>query len=91
MGNYAVVPLSTGNGDIATALAKAQDASRDALAEMRRIIRGIYPPALAEEGLIPALGLLADRMQVPVRLRVERPAATPASVDAACTSRSPRR
>lgn len=75
--------LSTGNGDIATALAKAQDASRDALAEMRRIIRGIYPPALAEEGLIPALGSLADRMQVPVRLRVERPAATPASVDAA--------
>jgi signal transduction histidine kinase len=75
--------LSTGNGDVATALAKAQEASRDALAEMRRIIRGIYPPTLAEEGLIPALGLLADRMQVPARLRIERPAPTPASVDAA--------
>lgn len=75
--------LSTGTGDVATALAKAQDASRDALAEMRRIIQGVYPPALAEEGLVPALGLLADRMQIPARLRVDAPAPTPASVDAA--------
>ncbi|MFI1380598.1 sensor histidine kinase [Embleya sp. NPDC020886] len=75
--------LSTGTGDVATALAKAQDASRDALAEMRRIIRGVYPPVLAEEGLVPALGLLADRMQIPTRLRVDAPAPTPASVDAA--------
>ncbi|MFI6979037.1 sensor histidine kinase [Embleya sp. NPDC050154] len=75
--------LSTGTGDVATALAKAQDANRDALAEMRRIIRGVYPPVLAEEGLVPALGLLADRMQIPTRLRVDAPAPTPASVDAA--------
>ncbi|WP_406300475.1 histidine kinase (plasmid) [Embleya sp. NBC_00888] len=75
--------LSTGTGDVATALAKAQDASRDALAEMRRIIQGVYPPMLAEEGLVPALGLPADRMQIPTRLRVDAPAPTPASVDAA--------
>lgn len=75
--------LSTGVGDAAVTLEKAQAASRDALAEMRRIIRGIYPPTLAEEGLIPALGLLVDRMQIPTRLHVETPAPTPASVDAA--------
>lgn len=75
--------LSTGTGDVATALAKAQDASRDALAEMRRIIQGVYPSALAEEGLVPALGLLADRMQIPARLHVDAPAPTAASVDAA--------
>ncbi|MGW0658026.1 sensor domain-containing protein [Streptodolium elevatio] len=75
--------LSTGTGDVATALAKAQDASREALAEMRRIIQGVYPPALAEEGLVPALGLLVDRMQIPARLRVDAPAPTPASVDTA--------
>lgn len=75
--------LSTGTGDVAAALAKAQDASRDALAEMRRIIRGIYPPTLTEDGLVPALGLLADRMQIPTRLHVENPAPTPAPVDAA--------
>lgn len=75
--------LSTGRGDVATTLAKAQDASRDALAEMRRIIRGVYPPVLAEEGLVPAVGLLADRMQVATRLRVDNPAPTAASVDAA--------
>ncbi|MCF2532863.1 sensor histidine kinase [Yinghuangia soli] len=75
--------LTTGKGDIATTLAKAQDASRDALAEMRRIIRGVYPPALAEEGLVPALGMLADRMQIPTRLHIEAPAPTAASVDAA--------
>ncbi|MGR7003276.1 sensor domain-containing protein [Yinghuangia aomiensis] len=75
--------LRTGNGDVAATLEKAQDASRDALAEMRRIIRGVYPPTLAEEGLVPALGLLVDRMQVPTRLRVDNPAPAPASVDAA--------
>ncbi|GIL28154.1 sensor histidine kinase [Actinocatenispora comari] len=75
--------LDTGVGDVAETLDKAQQASRDALAEMRRIIRGIYPPTLAEEGLVPSLGLLADRMPIPTRLHVASALPTPASVGAA--------
>jgi signal transduction histidine kinase len=61
----------------------AQAAATDALDEVRRIIGGIYPPVLAEEGLVPALGLLVDRSPVPARLHVGEPRATPAAVDSA--------
>ncbi|MFC0625794.1 sensor histidine kinase [Kribbella deserti] len=75
--------VETGRGDPAPALAKAQSAASDALNEMRRVIRGIYPPVLAEEGLVPAIGALADLSSVPTRLHVDRPAPTAAAVDAA--------
>ncbi len=75
--------LTTRADDPAPALAKAQAAATDALAEVRRVIQGIFPPELAEEGLIPALGLLVDRAQIPIRLHVDRPGPTPPAVDAA--------
>jgi signal transduction histidine kinase len=75
--------LATGGDAPTEALDKAHSAATDALAEVRRIIQGIYPPVLTEEGLIPALGLLVDRSQIPTRLHVDRPAPTPAAVDAA--------
>lgn len=75
--------LETGRDDPGPSLAKAQSAASDALTEMRRVIRGIYPPVLAEEGLVPAIGALADLSPVPTRLHVDRPAPTAAAVDAA--------
>ncbi|QSB14203.1 sensor domain-containing protein [Natronosporangium hydrolyticum] len=75
--------LETGSGDPGPSLAKAGRAATDAIAEVRRVIHGIYPPVLAEEGLVPAVGLLVDQCQIPTRLHVDRPAPTPASVDAA--------
>jgi signal transduction histidine kinase len=75
--------VASGRGEPGEALTKAQSAAADALAEVRRIIRGIYPPVLAEEGLVPALGALVDRAPIPTRLHVDRPAPTPAAVDAA--------
>ena len=75
--------VASGRGEPGEVLTKAQSAAADALAEVRRIIRGIYPPVLAEEGLVPALGALVDRAPIPTRLHVDRPAPTPAAVDAA--------
>jgi signal transduction histidine kinase len=42
-----------------------------ATAELRELARGIHPAVLTEDGLDAALGLLADRSAIPVRLRVE--------------------
>ncbi|MBB4932864.1 signal transduction histidine kinase [Lipingzhangella halophila] len=75
--------LETESGDPGMALTKAGHAATDAIAEVRRVIQGIYPPVLAEEGLVPAVGVLVDQSQIPTRLHVERPAPTPASVDTA--------
>lgn len=75
--------LATGGTEMSTALAKADLAASDALADVRRVIRGIYPPTLTEQGLVPALGLLVDRLPIRARLRVEHPAPSPPSVDAA--------
>ena len=75
--------VTSGRGDPGEALARAQSAATDALAEVRRIVRGIYPPVLAEEGLVPALGGLVDRAPIPTRLHLDKPAPAPAAVDAA--------
>ncbi|WP_433277846.1 sensor histidine kinase [Pseudonocardia xinjiangensis] len=38
----------------------------DALAELRRLVRGIYPPILTDRGLVAALGALAGDASLPV-------------------------
>ncbi|MBU3066130.1 sensor domain-containing protein [Nocardia sp. NEAU-G5] len=58
--------------DPADLIADARDSSKEALAELRELVRGIHPPAL-ELGLEPALETLAARCAVPVELRVHLP------------------
>ncbi|MFI5781060.1 sensor histidine kinase [Nocardia sp. NPDC051570] len=61
------------DGTDATALiADARASSKEALTELRELVRGIHPPAL-ELGLEPALETLAARCAVPVELRVYLP------------------
>ena len=43
-----------------------QDAARAALEDLRNLARGIYPPLLADQGLIAALTAQANRSPVPV-------------------------
>jgi signal transduction histidine kinase len=43
-----------------------QDAARAALEDLRNLARGIYPPLLADQGLIAALTAQASRSPVPV-------------------------
>ena len=62
---------------------RAQDAAEDAVAELRAVVRGIYPPILAERGLDGALGALVAGCAVPGTLTVDAPNRAPAAVEAA--------
>ncbi|MGW5111028.1 sensor histidine kinase [Nocardia sp. NPDC004123] len=59
-------------GDAAELIAQARTGSKEALTELRELVRGIHPPAL-ELGLEPALETLAARCALPVELRVLLP------------------
>lgn len=64
-------------------VAEALAQSREALAELRALSRGIAPPILADRGLAPALAAAAARSPVDVVLDVALPAGTrpPAAVE----------
>ncbi|WP_103340022.1 sensor histidine kinase [Amycolatopsis sp. CA-126428] len=64
-------------------LVKAQDTATDALAELRTVVRSIYPPLLSERGLAGAVRALAERSPVPVDVTVEYETGRPAAVEAA--------
>ncbi|SHG58250.1 Histidine kinase [Jatrophihabitans endophyticus] len=51
-----------------TLLAEARDASSDALAELRDLVRGIHPPVLADRGLSGAVQALALATPLPVEV-----------------------
>ncbi|MFB7874429.1 sensor histidine kinase [Nocardia sp. NPDC056064] len=59
-------------GDARDLIADAHASSKEALTELRELVRGIHPPAL-ELGLGPALETLTARCAVPVTLRVQLP------------------
>ncbi|MET9214654.1 MULTISPECIES: sensor histidine kinase [unclassified Nocardia] len=59
-------------GDPGDLIAEARAGAKEALIELRELVRGIHPPAL-ELGLGPALETLTARCAVPVELRVHLP------------------
>jgi signal transduction histidine kinase len=62
---------------------KAYDEARATLADIRDLVRGIYPPVLTDRGLAPALAELAERCPVPVSLEVDLPDRPPEATEAA--------
>ena len=52
-------------------LAEARESSGQALSDLRHLIRGIYPPVLAERGLDGAVRALAVSLPLPVDLGIE--------------------
>jgi signal transduction histidine kinase len=52
------------------ALARVQDGLRDVLAELRDLAHGIHPAVLSHAGLAAALGDVAERLPLPVRMIV---------------------
>jgi signal transduction histidine kinase len=65
---------TTADSDKAAAramLVQAQADATDALENLRDLARGIYPPLLAERGLVAALEAQADRSAIPVTVTVE--------------------
>ena len=74
-----------GRPDAALALvAEARETSLRALADLRNLIRGIYPPVLADRGLGHAVEALALDTPLPVELDISLPGRLPAPVESAC-------
>jgi signal transduction histidine kinase len=66
-------------GAIGPLLDDAHQQAKDAVTELRGLIRGLHPPVLSDRGLDAALSAIAVRCPVPVQLGVdidERPSAT---------------
>ncbi|MEO8425190.1 MAG: histidine kinase [Actinomycetota bacterium] len=64
--------LTTRDPERATAmLDDVQTDTTDALENLRQLARGIYPPLLADKGLVAALEAQARRAPIPVRIRGE--------------------
>jgi signal transduction histidine kinase len=55
----------------------------DALAELRLLVRGIYPPILTDRGLAAALTALAGDAPIPVVIHAEEAAKLPPAVESA--------
>ena len=72
------------NPDLAlTLLAEARESSGQALSELRTLVRGIHPPALAERGLDGAVRSLALSLPLPVDVHIELPGRPVAPVESA--------
>lgn len=68
---------------VATLLEQAHAGTEEAMTELRDVIRGIYPPILADRGLPGALTALAGRTTLPVRLDITEPGKLPVAVETA--------
>ena len=64
-------------------LAEARDTSGQALADLRRLVRGIHPPVLAERGLAEAVRALAASVPIETAVDADLPTRAPAPVEAA--------
>ena len=64
-------------------VAEAKEASSRALTELRDLVRGIYPPVLADRGLADAIRALALDTPLPVELDIDLPGQLEPPVDSA--------
>ncbi|MEU6881623.1 sensor domain-containing protein [Streptomyces sp. NPDC046712] len=64
-------------------LVDARQASAQALAELRDLVRGIHPPVLAERGLEGAVRALALDLPIPVQVDIALPGRAQAPVESA--------
>ena len=65
-------------------VAEARDTSSRALNDLRNLVRGIYPPVLADRGLGHAVRALALDTPMPVGLDIDLPGRLTAPVESAC-------
>jgi len=61
---------------------EAHDQAKEALAELRNLVRGVHPPVLTARGLDAALSGLAARSPVPVTVRADVAPRPPATIEA---------
>ena len=67
----------------ATLVAECRDSATQALSELRSLVRGIYPPVLADRGLGDAIKALALDCPVPTLTDVQLPGRPPVPVESA--------
>ena len=68
---------------VADLLERAHQGTEEAMTELREVIRGVYPPILADRGLPGALTALAARTTARVVLDVADPGGLPVAVETA--------
>ncbi len=66
----------------AAIVGQAHEQAKEALTELRNLVRGVHPPVLSDRGLDAALSGLAALSPVPVTVRVDLPVRPAASVEA---------
>ena len=66
----------------AAIVGQAHEQAKEALAELRNLVRGVHPPVLSDRGLDAALSGLAALSPVPVTVQVDLPVRPPAKVEA---------
>jgi signal transduction histidine kinase len=64
-------------------MAEAQETNREALADLRTVVRGIHPPVLSDRGLVGAVEALAVQMALPVTVTAAVEGRLPAPVESA--------
>lgn len=64
-------------------IAATKSAAEDALKELRNVVRSIYPPILADQGLATAVASLASRSAIPCTVDVRELPRLPAAVETA--------
>ncbi|WP_432824848.1 sensor histidine kinase [Dactylosporangium sp. CA-092794] len=62
-------------------LAKAHELAKQALTELRELIRGVHPPVLTDRGLAAAVQDVAGRSPVPIDVDVRLPGRLPRSIE----------
>lgn len=70
LGRVVRLAASTGNAEVAERAESVRVDLLEATAELREMARGLHPAVLTQDGIEAALGFLADRSSVPVRLTV---------------------
>ena len=66
----------------AAIVGEAHEQAKQALAELRNLVRGVHPPVLTDRGLDAALSGLAALSPVPVTVSVDLPVRPPAAIEA---------
>jgi signal transduction histidine kinase len=66
----------------AAIVSQAHEQAKEALAELRNLVRGVHPPVLSDRGLDAALSGLAALCPVPVSVTVRLPVRPPAAIEA---------
>ena len=69
--------------EVLALIERAQDETKQAIAELRELVRGIHPAVLTDRGLDAALSALAARCPVPVTVQVNLDERPPAAVESA--------